>query len=403
VTVEVQKMEQGPPVGKPIELEFHSRERALLEPAVTRVREYMDTVAGLRDISDTRSMPGIEWQLEVDRAQAAIFGVDVAQVGMAVQLVTNGLKVAEYRPDNAEEEVDIRVRYPTEARGIAALDELRISTPQGLVPISSFVERVPSPKVDTIQRFNAMPVEYIRADVATGVLADTKVKEIQAWIDAQSWDPRLGIEFRGANEEQSDAMAFIGVAFALSILLMFVLLVTQFNSLYQAFVILISVVMSTAGVMLGLVVMQKPFSAILSGVGVVALAGIVVNNNIILIDTYNHLRREHPSLDYVSIIVRTCAQRMRPILLTTGTTGLGLLPMACGLSVDLVNRSITYGSQLSMFWVPLSQAIVWGLTFASILTLIATPALIALPHQLKQLFTRSAPPPSAGVPSPRPA
>jgi len=404
VTVEVQKMEQGPPVGKPIELEFRSRVRDLLEPAVARVRAYMDTMPDLRDISDTRSMPGIEWQLEVDRAQAALFGVDVAQVGMAVQLVTNGLKVAEYRPDNSEEEVDIRVRYPTEARGIAALDELRISTPQGLVPISSFVERVPSPKVDTIQRFNATPVEYIRADVATGVLADTKVKEIQAWIESQTWDPRLEIEFRGANEEQSDAMAFIGVAFALSVLLMFVLLVTQFNSLYQASVILVSVVMSTAGVLLGLVVMQKPFSAILSGVGVVALAGIVVNNNIILIDTYNHLRREHPGLDYVTLIVRTCAQRMRPILLTTGTTALGLLPMACSLSVDLVNREISYGSQLSMFWVPLSQAIVWGLTFASVLTLIATPAMIALPHQLKALFTRSAPPPAApGVPRPQPA
>jgi multidrug efflux pump len=330
--------------------------------------------------------------------------VDVAQVGMAVQLVTNGLKVAEYRPDNSEEEVDIRVRYPTEARGIAALDELRISTPQGLVPISSFVERVPSPKVDTIQRFNAIPVEYIRADVATGVLADNKVKEIQAWIESETWDPRLQIEFRGANEEQSDAMAFIGVAFALSVLLMFVLLVTQFNSLYQASVILVSVVMSTAGVLLGLVVMQKPFSAILSGVGVVALAGIIVNNNIILIDTYNHLRREHPGLDYVTLIVRTCAQRMRPILLTTGTTALGLLPMACSLSVDLVNREISYGSQLSMFWVPLSQAIVWGLTFASVLTLIATPAMIALPHQLKSLFTRSAPPPAApGVPRPQAA
>jgi multidrug efflux pump len=348
-------------------------------------------------------MPGIEWQVEVDRAQAALFGVDVAQVGMVVQLVTNGLKVAEYRPDNTQEEVDIRVRYPTQARGIAALDELRISTPQGQVPISSFVKLVPAPKVDTIQRFNAMPVEYIRADVATGVLADNKVAEIQAWLDEQPWDPRLEIEFRGANEEQAAAMGFIGVAFALSVLLMFVLLVTQFNSLYQSFVILIAVVMSTAGVLLGLVVMQKPFSAILSGVGVVALAGIIVNNNIILIDTYNHLRKEHPELDYIALIVRTSAQRLRPILLTTGTTALGLLPMACSLSVDLVNREIAYGSQLSMFWVPLSQAIVWGLTFASVLTLIATPAMIALPEQLKALRTRAAPLPERAHPRQQPA
>jgi multidrug efflux pump len=386
-------MEQGPPTGKPIQIEFRSRNRALLEPAVARVRAYMDTeVADLRDVDDTRSMPGIEWNIDVDRAQAALFGVDVSQVGMAVQLVTNGLKVAEYRPDNAEEEVDIRVRYPTESRGIGALDELRISTPQGLVPISSFVTRVAAPRVDTIQRNNGIPVETIRADVATGVLADTKVKELKAWIDKQRWDPALTIEFRGANEEQAEAMAFVGVAFLLSLLLMFVLLVTQFNSVYQAALILLAVSMSTAGVLLGLVVMAKPFSAILTGVGIVALAGIVVNNNIILIDTYNHLRKEHPELDYVALIVRTGAQRLRPVLLTTVTTVFGLLPMAANLSIDFVNRTIVFGSQLSMFWVPLSQAIVWGLSIATVLTLVATPALLALPHQLRRLFTRTTPP-----------
>ncbi len=394
ITVEVQKMEQGPPTGKPIQLEFRSRNRELLEPAVTRVRDYIETsVSGLRDIDDTRSMPGIEWQIEVDRAQAALFGVDVSQVGMAVQLVTNGLKVAEYRPSNSEEEVDIRVRYPSPARGIGALDELRISTPQGLVPISSFVTRKAAPRVDTIQRNNGIPVEYLRADVATGVLADNKVQEIKAWIDAQQWDPTLTIEFRGANEEQQDAMAFVGVAFLLSLLLMFVLLVTQFNSFYQGTLILLAVAMSTAGVLLGLVVMQAPFSAILTGVGIVALAGIVVNNNIILIDTYNHLRREQPQLDYVALIVRTGAQRLRPVMLTTVTTVFGLLPMAANLSVDFVNRTVLYGSQLSMFWVPLSQAIVWGLTVATLLTLVATPAMLALPHQMQRLFTRNAPPP----------
>ena len=392
ITVEIQKMEQGPPVGKPIELEFRSRDRSLLEPAVARVREHMDTaMQGIRDVDDTRSMPGIEWKLEVDRAQAALFGADVAQVGMAVQLVTNGLKVAEYRPDTAEDEVDIRVRYPSSERGISALDELKVSTANGLVPISSFVKRYPAPRVDTIQRMDGVAVEYVRADVAPGVLADTKVKELQAWIDSQVWDPELRIAFRGANEEQTESMQFIGVAFLLSILLMFVLLVTQFNSIYQAVLILFAVVMSTAGVLLGLVVTGKPFSAILTGVGIVALAGIVVNNNIILIDSYNHLRREHPELDYISLIVRTGAQRLRPVLLTTVTTVFGLVPMATNLSIDFVNRDIMYGSQMSLFWVPLSQAIVWGLTVASLLTLVATPAMLALPYQLKPLFRRRTP------------
>ena len=181
-------------------------------------------------------------------------------------------------------------------------------------------------------------------------------------------------------------MAFISVAFLMSLLLMFVLLVTQFNSFYQSTLILIAVVMSTAGVLLGLVVTQMPFSAILTGVGIVALAGIVVNNNIVLIDTYNHLRQEHPELDYISLIVRTGAQRFRPVMLTTVTTIFGLLPLASNFSVDFINRTIVYGSQLSGFWVPLSQAIVSGLAFATLLTLVATPAMLALPHQLKHLY-----------------
>jgi multidrug efflux pump len=166
-------------------------------------------------------------------------------------------------------------------------------------------------------------------------------------------------------------------------MLMFILLVTQFNSIYQSILILVAVVMSTAGVLLGLLVLEAPFSAILTGVGVVALAGIVVNNNIVLIDTYNHIRREHPELDYVSVIVRTGAQRLRPVMLTTVTTIFGLLPLASNLSIDLINRTIVYGGQLSSFWVPLSQAIVSGLTFATLLTLVATPAMLALPHQIR--------------------
>ncbi len=384
ISVEIQEMEQGPPVGKPIAIQFSSHNRALLEPAVTRVVEHMrDGMAGFRDIDDTRSLPGVEWKLTVDRAQAALFGADVSQVGIAVQLITNGVKVSEYRPDRSDDGVDIRVRYPTTSRGINAFDELRIATPNGLVPISNFVTKEPAANVDTIERSDGIPVEHIRANVEPGILPDAKVRELSAWIDEQDWHPDLRIDFRGANEEQAESMQFVGVAFGLSLLLMFVLLVTQFNSFYQSLLILFAVVLSTAGVLLGLLITGSPFSAILTGVGVVALAGIVVNNNIVLIDTYNHLRREHPEQNYIQLIVRTGAQRLRPVMLTTITTVFGLLPLASNFSVDLVNRNIVYGGMLSSFWVPLSQAIVSGLTFSTLLTLVTTPAMLALPHQLK--------------------
>lgn len=381
INVDIREMQQGPPQGKDLEIQFASQHRELLEPAIARVVAQMEQTEGIRDIDDTRSIPGIEWQLNVDRAQAALFGADVSSVGVVVQLVTNGLKVGEYRPDGADDAVDIRVRFPESERGIEVLDTLRVNTQQGLVPVSNFVTRQAKPSVDAIQRKDGVPVKYIRADVAPGFFADSKVKELQSWLDTQRFDPRLDIKFVGTNEEQEESNAFVATAFSLSLLLMFVLLVTQFNSLYQATLILFAVVMSTAGVLIGLIVTGNPFSSILTGTGIVALAGIIVNNNIVLIDTFNHIRRQHPEEDYVTLIVRTGAQRLRPVVLTTVTTICGLLPLAMNFSIDLVNRSIVYGGSLSQFWVPLSQAIVWGLAFASILTLIATPAMLALPYR----------------------
>jgi multidrug efflux pump len=300
-----------------------------------------------------------------------------------VQLVTNGVKVGEYRPDDAEDSVDIRVRFPKRDRGITAMDELRISTDQGMVPLSNFVRMQPAPGVDALKRIDGRPVELIRANVRDGVMADSVVADIGAWIANQSFDPAIDIRFRGANEEQADSMAFVSAAFGLALAIMFLLLVSQFNNFYQSVLILLAVVMSTAGVLLGLLVLQNPFSALLTGVGVVALAGIVVNNNIILIDTFNHVRRENPGLDIRDVIVRATAQRLRPVLLTTVTTVCGLLPLAAGFSVDLAGRSVTIEGEMAMFWAPLSQAIVFGLSFATVLTLVATPALLSLPPTLK--------------------
>jgi len=346
----------------------------------------MKTIEGLRDIEDTRSLPGLEWRLTVDRAQAALYGADVTSVGFAVQLITNGVKIGEYRPDRSDDAVDIRVRYPEKDRGISALDQLKVRTSQGQVPISNFVTRKAANNIDTIQRVDGKPVEYIRAGVGPDVLADDKVKEMRAWLETQQFDPGLKIDFRGADEEQQESQQFTTIAFGLSLLLMFVLLVTQFNSLYQALLILFAVVMSTAGVLLGLLVTDSPFSSLLTGIGIVALAGIVVNNNIVLIDTFNNIRKKNPDLDYVTLITRTGAQRLRPVLLTTLTTIFGLLPLAMNFSVDLINRTIVHGSQMSGMWVPLSQAIVSGMAFASVLTLVATPAMLALPYQTVESF-----------------
>lgn len=381
--VEVQPVEQGPSIGKPIQIELRSRYRELLKPAMAAIRDYLDTLPELIDIDDTRALPSIEWRMEVDRAQAAIYGADVTTSGIALQLVTSGVKVAEYRPSGADDAVDIRARYPREYRGIKAMESMQVSTSKGLVPLSNFVSVEPAQGVDTLRRIDGFPTERIRAQVVEGVIPDNVVAHLKVWLSEQDFDPRIDIQFRGANEEQAESIAFVSVAFLLSLLLMFVLLVTQFNSFYQSLLILLAVIMSTAGVLIGLLLTDSAFSAILTGIGIVSLAGIVVNNNIVLIDTFNYVRQRHPELPLNSIIVRATAQRLRPVLLTTATTVFGLLPLALSMSVDLINRNIKAGGQMAVFWEPLSQAIVFGLSFAALLTLVATPALLALPSYIR--------------------
>ncbi|WP_043317718.1 efflux RND transporter permease subunit [Microbulbifer sp. HZ11] len=379
--------EGGPPVGKDIVLELRSRDYDRLLAETWRLHRALENdFGGVRDIINTAPLPGIEWEVNVDRAKAALYGADLTGVGRAVQLVTNGVLMAEYRPDDSDEEVDIRIRYPDYARGITALDALKVNTPGGAVPVSSFVSTVAGPKVDKIERIDGITRMQVKADVEDGVLADDKVREIRKWLDANPLDDRVELLYRGADEEQSESLVFLQVAFSLSLFLMFILLVTQFNSFYQSALILSSVIMSTAGVMLGLTITQSTFSVIMTGVGIVALAGIVVNNNIVLIDTYNYVRKSEPELDAGAAAVKAAAQRLRPVFLTTATTILGLLPLALGVSVDMVGRDVVVNGVIASFWVKLASAIVYGLSFSTLLTLIVTPVMLALPSVVKDLI-----------------
>ncbi len=388
VRAEISKVENGPPVGKDIQIQIAGDDLDILARETRRLSDHLKTMDGLIDVDDTAPVPGIEWEITVDRAKAAMMGADLTSVGAAIQLVTNGVLVGKYRPDDVDDEVDIRVRYPEEYRSVLQLDELRISTRNGQTPLSSFVKREPKPKLSSIFRQNGQRIMYVRANTKAGVLPSNMVTEIQQWIDTADIDPSLQITFRGANEEQNESMAFITTAFGLALALMGILLVTQFNSFYQAALILSAVIMSTVGVLLGLVVLSQPFSAIMTGVGIVALAGIIVNNNIVLIDTYNYLRLENPDWPIERVIIQTGCLRLRPVFLTTFTTGFGLLPMASGVSIDLLAREVEIGGPVASFWVQLASAIVSGLSFATLLTLIVTPAMLMMPHALRALIAR---------------
>ncbi len=376
ISVETRKPDVGPPTGKPVQVQLAALEPALLAPAAAKVRAQLDGMPGLRDIEDNRPLPGIEWQIKVDRAQAGRFGADVTAVGNVVQLVTNGIKVGEYRPDDVDEAVDIRVRFPLGERSIHQLDKLRVQTRDGLVPISNFVQRTAEPKVGTITRVDGKRVIAVKAGVADGVLADDQIRLVKQWIAGAGLDPRLEVRFKGQDEEQRKAADFLVKAFGMALFLMAIVLVTQFNSFYRAFLILSSVVLSTIGVVVGLIVTGQTFGIVMTGIGIIALAGIVVNNNIVLIDTYADLRRA--GMEPREAAVRTGAQRLRPVFLTAIVSVLGLLPMVFGVNIDFVTRAITVGAPSTQWWLQISTAISFGLGFATVLTLLVTPSLLVL-------------------------
>ncbi len=374
ISIETRKPDPGPPIGKPIHIEFSSRFPGLLESAVASVREAIELHEGVINVEDSRPLPGIEWQIKVDRAEAARFGADISLVGAMVQLVTNGIKIGEYRPDDSDDEIDIRVRYPASRRSLTQIDELRIPTPNGLVPISTFVERVPAQKVSTIRRTDMRRTMSIDADVASDYLASDVVAGLREMLPGLNIDPRVNAVFRGGTEDQEKDQAFLLRAMLMAMAIMAIILVTQFNSIYQAGLILTAVIFSTGGVLLGHLIMDKPFGVIMSSVGVITLAGIVVNNNIVLIDTFNVLRRR--GAEPLDAIVRTCAVRLRPVLLTTVTTIVGLMPMVLGVSIDLIDRQVSIGAPSSQWWTQLASSVAGGLAFATILTLLLTPSLL---------------------------
>jgi len=386
IEVDSQKEDAGPPVGKPIQIQLSARDPELIGPTVARVREKLATMDGVINIEDTRPLPGIQWAFEVDRAQAAKFGADVTAIGNMLKLVTNGLIVSDYRPTDSDEEIDIVVRYPAEDRMLEQLDRIRVQTDVGLVPIANFVKRVAEPQIGTISRVDQRRVLTVKADVAPGVLPDQKVMEIQKWIAGAGLDPSVQVTFKGEDEEQKKASAFLSKAFAGAVFLIFLILMAQFNSFYHTALILSAVVMSTFGVLIGLLLTGQPFGIVMSGIGVVALAGIVVANNIVLIDTFAQFQREgRPARE---AILMTGAERLRPVLLTALNNVLGLMPLTFGINVDLINRAITVGAPSSQWWVQLSQAIVYGLGFATVLTLVLTPCALMLRENLSRWWKR---------------
>merc|ERR1711969_83018 len=428
IETEVLNLSMGPASAKPVHLRLTGDRLDTLEEAVGIVRARFDATPGLQDVDDTRPLPGIDWQIDVDVEKAGRYGADVATVGAMVQLVTRGLTLDTMRVDSSDEEIDIRVRLPEKDRVLSTLDNLKVRTADGLVPLSNFISRKPVAKLAEINRVDQKRHFDIKAGVEDGLVKFTtddgqtgfgreepegaltlrgkrytvidgapasdlaelaqdgalhvvpvtpneRIAALTEWLEANPLPQGVTWEWTGDQEEEADSQAFLGQAFSAALALMFVILLAQFNSFYNSVLVLLAVVLSTAGVFLGMIVLDQTFSIIMSGTGVVALAGIVVNNNIVLIDTCQDYSRYMPRIE---AIIRTAEDRIRPVLLTTITTIAGLFPMMIGLSLDFFGGGYAIDSPTSLWWKPLASAVVFGLSIATVLTLVFTPAMLAL-------------------------
>ncbi|MEZ9422574.1 efflux RND transporter permease subunit [Vibrio lentus] len=381
VEIEYKFPDAGPPVENDLVIELSARTPEQLNQAAKIVRNWADGNQALTNISDTASKDGIDWKVDIRRDDAARFSADATLVGNTVQFVTNGLKIGDYLPDDSSEEVDILVRYPSDKRDIGRFDQLRVKTPAGLVPITNFAQIVPDHKQDTIKRLDGKRVVNIMADMEEGYNLALELPKIEQALSELGLPSSVEFRIRGQNEEQENSSAFLQSAFLVALAVMALILITQFNSFYQAFLILSAVLFSTVGVFVGLLIFQRPFGIVMSGIGVIALAGIVVNNNIVLIDTYNQLIKR--GLDKRDAILRTGVQRLRPVMLTTVTTILGLMPMVLEMNIDLINQKIEFGAPSTQWWSQLATAIAGGLAFATVLTLVLTPCLLMLGRDKK--------------------
>jgi multidrug efflux pump len=390
MAVEVREPEGGPPTGKAVQVQLSSHDPIALDKAANLVKAKLATDPQLIELEDNRTSPGIEYNLTVDREAAGRYGVDVLSVGQAIQFLTGGVLAGRFRPDDAEDELDIRVRFPSDARTMAAFDQLKITTPTGPVPASYFVKRVPGQQVTQIQRREGQRLVILQANTPPSIAANQKIAQLKPWLEKANIDPAVRWKFTGADEEGRDAAVFFAVAMAVSLFLMAVILLWQFNSFYGVVVTLSAVALSTVGVLLGIQVnLLHTFdyiSVIMLGTGVVALAGVVVGHNIVLVDTFYQLRRQGFPADEAAM--RAGAQRFRPVMLTTLVTVVGLLPLMFQIHPNFHNGHIEYKAPGSEWWVQLSAAVVWGLSFATVLTLALTPALLAAPKITAERFHR---------------
>jgi len=379
----------GPPTGAPINIEISGDDLRMLGEIARQVRGVVSKIPFVKDVKDDYmdALPSV--QIDIDRQKAAMFGLSTNLIGFALKTAYNGLNVSTYR--EAGEDYDITVKFTEDDRKVTdVLRKMMIASPVGqLVPLTTLATIKYAGSIGDINRINHERVVTVKAEVdETKVPGSVAKMQAEQLLTDFTLPPGIGMKFTGQHEHEQESKAFLSKAFMIAIFLIFLILVTIFNSVSQPLIILTSVILSLGGVYLGLTVMRYPFGIIMSGVGVISLAGVVVNNAIVLIDYVNKLRAK--GMDLHDAIISGGATRLRPVMLTAITTVLGLIPMATGVSINFREFTVSLVSETSQYWKSMSIVVIFGLMLATVLTLVVVPTLYSLfaeaPESIKSKY-----------------
>jgi len=390
VKITVAKQEEGPSVGKPVNIEVSGFDFHELGLLAGRIKGIIREIPGLVDITDNydRSLPELRVIPDVDKAGR--YGLRTFDIAGTIRTALHGSETAKYRV--GEDEYEIVVRYQQPFRGkVEDLEKATVFFEGKTIPVSAFAELEFGTGLAAVHRIDARRVVTVSADVAAGYNSNALLAEVQSRLADLQMPPGYKVEYTGENEDQQESTAFLSEAFLVAVLLIFVVLVSQFSSVTVPAVILFSVILSLIGVLAGLMITRTPFGIIMTGVGVISLAGIVVNNAIVLLDYIIQLRKR--GMDKTEAIIRAGMTRFRPVILTAVTTILGLIPLTTGLSVDFnalfsgnFGKALIIGGESSQWWGPMGVAVIWGLTVATFLTLVVVPVMYSTLEPIKRFL-----------------
>ncbi len=378
----IAEAEEGPPTGAPINIEISGDDFHVSGEIAKKIRAIIAQVPFVEDIQDdyVEGIPSI--RINIDRQKAALFNLTTSIVGFAIKTAYNGLNISTYR--EGDEDYDISVILDRADRSVMdVLYKLMLPSPSGqLVPLTTIASIDYSGSIGDIVRINHDRTVTVKANVdETQIPGPVARQQAEELLKDFPLPAGYRLQFTGEFEFQKEAEIFLMKAFLIAIFLIFLILVTLFNSVAQPAIILTSVILSLGGAFLGLTFIKAPFGIIMSGVGIISLAGVVVNNAIVLIDYTNKLIDRGMAI--TDAVVAAGATRLRPVILTAITTVLGLLPMVTGISFDFHKMSMSYVSESTQWWQSMAIVVIFGLMIATVLTLVVVPTLYSLLESTK--------------------